>query len=67
MCKYSIVVPVYNVRPYLSHCFDSILKQTYQNVEVVIINDGSTDGSEGVCNDYVKKHHRFKVIHQENK
>ena len=45
MCKISIIIPIYNSEKYLTHCLDSILKQTYQDFEVILVNDGSTDGT----------------------
>lgn len=62
----SIVVPVYNVEKYLSACVDSILNQTYKNLEIILVDDGSTDGSEKICDDYARRHKRIKVIHKEN-
>lgn len=62
----SIIVPVYNVEPYLSFCLDSILQQTYKDYEVILIDDGSTDSSGRICEDYCKKDKRFRVIHQNN-
>ena len=50
----SVIVPVYNTRQYLSACLDSILNQTYKNIEVVLVDDGSTDGSLEICMDYAK-------------
>ena len=47
--KVSVIVPVFNVEKYLRQCLDSILQQTYQNLEIIIINDGSTDGSDAIC------------------
>ena len=60
----SIIVPVYNVEKYLNKCVDSILAQTYTNIEVILINDGSKDKSGEICNDYSKIDNRIKVIHQ---
>ncbi|MDR0428172.1 MAG: glycosyltransferase, partial [Dysgonamonadaceae bacterium] len=51
----SIVVPVYNVEAYLNQCLDSIINQTYRNVEIILVNDGSTDGSPSIINDYARK------------
>ncbi|HFI0194937.1 TPA: SP_1767 family glycosyltransferase [Streptococcus suis] len=62
----SIIVPVYNVKPYLKRCIDSLLKQTYPHFELILINDGSTDGSAFVLEEYAKKDERIRVIHQEN-
>ena len=61
----SLIIPVYNVEAYLQKCFDSVVAQTYQNLEVIVVNDGSTDGSLTVCNRYVKKN-GWKLISQEN-
>lgn len=62
----SIVVPVYNVSSYLRRCLDSILKQTYGQFEVILVNDGSTDGSGAICQDYAAKDGRIRLVHQEN-
>ena len=62
----SVIVPVYNVEKYLSRCLDSILAQTYTNLEILIIDDGSTDNSGKICDEYSQRDHRFRVIHQEN-
>ena len=51
----SVIVPVYNVEKYLKKCVDSILSQSYQNIEVILINDGSLDGSGEICEAYAKK------------
>ena len=66
MEKLSIIVPVYNVEKYLKRCVDSILNQTYENTEVILINDGSTDLSGEICDEYKKKYKNVKVIHSEN-
>ena len=65
--KLSIVVPVYNVKPYLAACLQSIINQTYQDMEILIIDDGSTDGSDEVCKDFAGKDNRIVYIRQENK
>ena len=62
----SVIVPVYNVKQYLRRCVDSILKQTYENIEIVLIDDGSTDESGAICDRYAQKDVRVKVIHKEN-
>ena len=64
--KVSIVVPVYNASKYLSFCIDSIINQTYKNLEIILVNDGSTDNSGSICDEYGKKDNRITVIHQEN-
>ena len=63
----SIIVPVYNVERYLSRCLESILNQTYQNIEVILVDDGSTDNSGIICDDWAKKDKRIIVVHQKNK
>lgn len=62
----SIVIPVYNTFPYLKKCLESIAGQTFQNWEAVLVDDGSTDGSGKLCDDFAKKDGRFKVIHKKN-
>ena len=62
----SIIVPVYNVEAYLSRCVESILRQTHENLELLLINDGSTDQSGAICDDYALKDKRVNVIHQKN-
>lgn len=62
----SVIVPVYNVKPYLAHCLDSILAQTFTDYEVIIIDDGSTDGSAALCDGYAKRDSRFRCFHKKN-
>ena len=62
----SIVVPLYNVENYLKECIDSILTQSYHNLEIILVDDGSTDNSGKICDNYAKKDSRIKVIHKEN-
>lgn len=62
----SIIVPIYKVEPYLRKCVDSILAQTYANIEVILVDDGSPDGCPAICDEYVAKDRRVVVIHQEN-
>ena len=66
MKKLSIVVPCYNVEKYIRTCIESILAQTYRNIEVIIVNDGSTDQSLAVISDLICSHHNIKVINQKN-
>ena len=62
----SIIVKVYNEEKYLEKCIDSILNQSYQNLEIILIDDGSTDNSGSICDEYKKKDKRVQVIHQKN-
>lgn len=62
----SIIVPVYNTEKYLGKCIDSILSQSYNIFELLLIDDGSTDASGQICDDYCRKDHRIRVFHQEN-
>lgn len=62
----SIIVPVYNTKDYLPCCLDSILHQTYKNLEILLIDDGSTDGSGGICDKYAASDGRIQVLHQRN-
>ncbi len=64
--RISIVIPVYNSKDYLTECLDSVLEQTYKDIEVILVNDGSTDGSGEICNSYAQKDNRVRVIHQDN-
>lgn len=62
----SIIVPVYNVEKYLAECIESILNQSYENIEIVLIDDGATDSSGKICDAYAKKDSRIRVIHKVN-
>lgn len=66
MEKIAVIVPVYNVEKYLDRCINSILLQTYDNFELILINDGSTDKSGSICDLYSKNNRRIHVIHQKN-
>ena len=63
----SVIVPVYNTEQYLSRCVDSILAQTFTDFELILVNDGSNDGSGAICDEYAEKDPRVNVIHQENR
>ncbi len=64
--KVTVVVPVYNVSNYLGKCIDSIINQTYKKLEIILVDDGSTDNSGAICDDFASKDKRIKVIHKEN-
>lgn len=61
-----VIVPVYNVEPYLHRCIDSILAQTYKNIQIILVDDGSTDNSGKICDEYATQDDRIVVIHQKN-
>ena len=64
MPEISIIVPVYNVEKYLPRCVDSILNQTFTDFELILVDDGSTDRSGIICDQYKKRDNRIKVIHK---
>ena len=66
MTKVSIIVPVYNVEKYLKRCLDSLVNQTLKDIEIICVNDGSTDGSLAILDEYVRNDDRIVVINQEN-
>lgn len=66
MKKVTIIVPVYNVQDYLNRCIDSLTNQTYKNIEIFLVDDGSTDNSGAICDNYKKNDKRIKVIHKKN-
>ena len=62
----SVIVPVYNAEDYLRYCIDSILQQSYTNLEVILVDDGAKDSSPAICDEYATQDSRVTVIHQEN-
>ena len=66
MPKISVIVPVYKVEPYLNRCIDSILNQTYTDLEVILVDDGSPDNCPALCDQAAQRDPRIKVIHKEN-
>ena len=62
----SVIVPVYKVEGYIAACLDSIIAQTYENLEIILVDDGTPDSSGKICDEYAKKDSRIKVIHKEN-
>ena len=62
----SVIIPVYNVEEYLRECVDSVLCQTYGNFEIILVDDGSTDSSGVICDEYLEKDDRVVVIHKKN-
>lgn len=66
MCRVSIIIPVYNSELTLARCLDSILKLSYNDYEVILIDDGSTDMSGRICDEYAAQNHKFRVFHQQN-
>lgn len=62
----SIIVPIYNVEKYLSKCIDSIINQTYQNIEIILVDDGSPDNCSQICDDYAERDKRIVVVHKKN-
>lgn len=62
----SVIIPVYNVEQYLNRCVDSVLEQTEENLQIILVDDGSPDGSGAICDQYAEKDDRIQVIHKEN-
>ena len=62
----SVIIPVYNVSQYLPRCIESVINQTYQNLEIILVDDGATDDSGVICDDYARKDPRIRVVHKEN-
>ena len=66
MCRLSIVVPVYNIEPYLAKCLDSLISENASGYEIIVVNDGSTDNSRGIIEDYQKRTDRICLLNMEN-
>jgi len=66
MEKISVILPIYNVEKYICECIDSIVNQTYKNLEIILVDDGSPDSCPQICDEYAKKDNRIKVIHKIN-
>jgi glycosyltransferase involved in cell wall biosynthesis len=66
MKKVSIIIPVYNIKDYVADCIESVISQDYRNIQIIIVDDGSSDGSEGICDEYALKDERITVIHKKN-
>ena len=64
--KVSIIIPIYKVEKYIRKCIDSVLKQTYNNIEIILVDDGSPDNCPSICDEYAKKDNRIKIIHKKN-
>lgn len=62
----SIIIPVYNVEKYIENCLETVIKQTYKNIEIILVDDGSKDSSSKICDKYAKKDNRIRVIHKKN-
>ena len=62
----SVIIPVYKVEKYLNKCVDSVLNQTYKNLEIILVDDGSPDKCPEICDEYAKKDDRIKIIHKQN-
>ena len=66
MSKVSVIIPVYNAEKYLHKCVDSVLNQTLDDIEIILVDDGSTDKSPSICDDFEIKFDSIRVIHKEN-
>ncbi|MDE6918186.1 MAG: glycosyltransferase, partial [Lachnospiraceae bacterium] len=62
----SVIVPIYNAEKYLSKCLDCVVRQTYNNLEIILVNDGSVDQSQKICENYAKRDKRIQIIQKEN-
>lgn len=66
MVKVSVIIPVYNVEKFIIRCVESVINQTYENIEIIIVDDGSTDNCPKLCDESAVQDNRIKVIHKEN-
>lgn len=66
MMKISVIIPIYNVGFYLQECVNSVIKQTYKNLEIILVDDGSTDECPNICDTYAKQYSNVKVVHKQN-
>ena len=64
--KVSVIIPIYNDEKYLEQCLDSVIKQTYKNLEIILIDDGSTDRTPEICEQYRERDSRIRVFHKKN-
>jgi len=64
--KISVVIPVYNVEKHIENCLESVINQTYQNLQIILVDDGSTDKSGRICDKYASLDKRIEVIHKKN-
>ena len=64
--KVSIIVPIYNVEKYVRTCVNSLISQTYNNIEIILVDDGSKDKSGSICNEFAQQDKRIRVIHKKN-
>ena len=62
----SVIVPIYNIEPYVNRCVESVVKQTYSNLEIILVDDGSEDNSPSICDKWKEKDSRIVVIHKAN-
>ncbi|ORU23018.1 glycosyl transferase, partial [Francisella tularensis subsp. holarctica] len=62
----TLVIPIYNIENYLGRCLDSVINQTYKDLEIILVNDGSTDNSLEICESYAKEDSRIKIINKNN-